>query len=511
MLHKYNINASHKPLSARLVESGRFDLFSAKKNGMLLDFSRTSLDQDALGKLLAVAAESGLVQARQKLFCGDNINATEDRPALHMALRDDGLLSVMDADIKERVIATRERMFEFAGAFAAGHLPGQPDRPVKHIIHIGIGGSYLGPRLLIEALGNDSSLQVHFLSSVDAHLRTDLLARLNPAETAVIVVTKSFTTGETLLHARRVKQWMEQAIGSTEASHRLFAVSGNQPAVDAFGVSPANSLYLPDWVGGRYSLWSAVSLAAAAVMGVERFREFLRGAADMDRHFQQAEPGANLPLLAALTSIWHRNVCGYPAQVVIPYDYRLRSLASYLQQLVMESNGKSVDQEGRPVEYATSPVLFGEPGTDAQHSLFQMFHQGTDVVPLTFVAAVRPDHDDDEAHAALLANMLAQATALATGTAEEVTDPHRQMPGERPSEIILLDELTPFNLGQLLALYEHKVFVESVVWDINPFDQFGVELGKVVAGTIQPALEDISQGVPAGYGLDAILDYIRNK
>ena len=511
MLHKYNIKPSPKPLSVRLVEAGRFNDFSAEKTGLLLDFSRTSLDQQSLAQMLAMAKDCDVGAARDRLFGGENINFTEDRPALHMALRDDDLLDVVDAAAKARVIDARERMFEFADSFAAGHLPGQPDKPVKHLIHIGIGGSYLGPRLLIEALAEDSSLQVHFLSSVDAHLRTDLLARLNPSETAVVVVTKSFTTGETLLHARRVKEWMEQAIGGQETSKRLFAVSGNQPAVDAFGVSQANTLYLPDWVGGRYSLWSAVSLSAAAMMGTKRFREFLGGAAEMDRHFREADLGANLPVLAALTSIWHRNVCAYPAQIVIPYDYRLRSLPSYLQQLVMESNGKSVDSAGKSCDTRDLPVLFGEPGTDAQHSLFQMFHQGTDILPLTFVAAVKPDHDDDEAHAALLANMLAQATALAAGTSDEVTDPHRQMPGERPSEIILLDELNAYNLGQLLALYEHKVFVESVIWDINPFDQFGVELGKVVASTIQPALEDDAKGVPASYGLDGILDYIRNK
>ena len=234
----------------------------------------------------------------------------------------------------------------------------------------------------------------------------------------------------------------------------------------------------------------------------------------MDRHFQTAPLAENLPVLMALTGIWHRNVCDYPAQAVIPYDYRLRSLPAYLQQLVMESNGKSIDSSGRRVDYETSPVLFGEPGTDAQHSLFQMFHQGSDIVPLSFIGVIHPDHDDTEAHAALLANMLAQATALATGTrglGMEVTDVHRLMPGERPSEVILLDRLSPFSLGQLLALYEHKVFVESVIWDINPFDQFGVELGKVVAKTIQPALESESETVPATYGLDALLDYIRSK
>lgn len=513
-LQKYNINPTRKPLSVHLAEPDRFEKFTAKAGELLLDFSRTGLDQTSLQQLLKLAAESGVEAARKRLFAGEDINSTEKRPALHMAMRSDDVLAGLEADIVARVIETRLRMLRFASAFAAGHLPGQPGQAVRHILHIGIGGSVLGPRLLIEALGKSASPQVHFLSSVDAHLRRQLLSSLDPAETAVIIATKSFTTGETLLHGRRVLDWMVNAMGREAALQRVFAVSGNQQAVDAFGVSRENSLYLPDWVGGRYSIWSAVSLAAAAVMGEGGFSEFLRGAAEMDRHFQQAPLESNLPVLMALTGIWHRNICHYPAQVVAPYDYRLRSLAAYLQQLVMESNGKSVDRQGHRVDYGTSPVLFGEPGTDAQHSLFQMFHQGTDIVPLCFVGVIHPDHEDREAHAALLANMLAQATSLATGTAGlgmEVSDVHRQMPGERPSEIVLLDRLTPFSLGQLLALYEHKVFVESVIWDINPFDQFGVELGKVVAKAIQPALESSSELIPENYGLGAMLDYIRSR
>jgi len=515
LLQKYNINPLQKSLSERLNEPDRFENFSINAGALLLDFSRTDMDSQVLAQLLDLAEKSGVEEARQRLFDGENINFTENRPAMHMAMRSDDVLSRLDTETAARVTETRQRMLEFASAFAAGHLPGDPDQRVRHIIHIGIGGSVLGPRLLIEALGKNDSPQVHFLSSVDAHLRKKLLASLDPAETAVIIATKSFTTGETLLHARRVLQWLEQALGRESALQRLYAVSGNEQAVDAFGVSRANMLYLPDWVGGRYSIWSTVSLAAAAVMGEGGFSEFLNGAADMDRHFQQTPLAENLPVLMALTAIWHRNICAYPAQAVIPYDYRLRSLPAYLQQLVMESNGKSIDSQGRHIDYGTSPVLFGEPGTDAQHSLFQMFHQGTDIVPLSFIGVIRPDHDDSEAHAGLLANMLAQATALATGTAglgdTESLDIHRQMPGERPSEIILLDKLSPFGLGQLLALYEHKVFVESVIWDINPFDQFGVELGKVVAKAIQPALEDQAREVPANYGLDAMLDYIRSK
>jgi len=515
MLHKYHISSVQKPLAERLCEPDRFKNFTAHSGDLMLDLSRTSLDQQALAQLLKMAESCGVEEARNRLFAGENVNFTERRPALHMAMRSDDVLAGLDTQTVARLTENRQRMFEFASAFAAGHLPGKTNQAVRHIIHIGIGGSVLGPRLLIEALGDESSLKVHFLSSIDAHHRSDLLASLDPAETAVIIATKSFTTGETLLHARRVLGWMEQAIGREDALQRLFVVSGNQQAVDAFGVSRANSLYLPEWVGGRYSIWSAVSLAAAAVMGEGGFGEFLTGAAEMDRHFQTASHGENLPVLMALTGIWHRNICSYPTQAVIPYDHRLRSLPAYLQQLVMESNGKSIDGQGRRIEYDTSPVLFGEPGTDAQHSLFQMFHQGTDVVPLSFIAVIRPDHEDTEAHAGLLANMLAQATALATGTAglgqSEELDVHRQMPGERPSEIILLDKLSPSSLGQLLALYEHKVFVESVIWDINPFDQFGVELGKVVANTIQPALESETQDVPANYGLDAMLKYIRSK
>lgn len=514
LLQKYNRDSGQKLLSARLSEPDRFRNFSKSAGDLLLDFSRTGLNSEALSQLLKLAAHSGVEESRERLFQGVEVNFTEQRPALHMAMRSDDVLNMLDAVTATRVAENREKMLGFASAFFMGHLPGTSRQPVRHIIHIGIGGSVLGPRLLIEALGKHSSPQVHFLSSVDAHYRSELLEDLNPAETAVIVATKSFTTGETLLHARRVMQWMKRELGDA-ADERLFAISGNMAAVEEFGVPQANTLYLPDWVGGRYSIWSAVSLAAAAVMGEGAFTEFLQGAADMDRHFQTAELADNLPVLMALTGIWHRNICGYPAQAVIPYDHRLRSLPAYLQQLVMESNGKSIDRDGNPVNCVTSPVLFGEPGTDAQHSLFQMFHQGTDIVPMNFIGVVRPDHKDDEAHAILLANMLAQATALATGTAglqnPDELDVHRRMPGGRPSEIILLDKLTPSALGQLLALYEHKVFVESVIWNINPFDQFGVELGKVLAKSIQPALQGELDAVPESYGLDAILGYIDSK
>ncbi len=515
LLRKYNIDSGQKSLSARLNEPDRFRNFSKSTGNLLLDFTRTGLGRQALAQLLELAAHSAVEESREQLFQGLEVNFTEQRPALHMALRNDDVLHNLDAETATRVVNNRDRMLGFATAFAAGHLPGEPRQPVRHIIHIGMGGSVLGPRLLIEALGRNPSPQVHFLSSVDAHFRQRLLADLEPAETVVVIATKSFTTSETLLHARRVVQWLKMGLGHNGAVERLFAISGNMAAVEAFGVPRANTLYLPDWVGGRYSVWSAVSLAAAAVMGEGAFRQFLRGGAAMDRHFQTAPLADNLPVLMALTGIWHRNICAYPAQAVIPYDQRLRTLSAYLQQLVMESGGKSVDREGQPVNCDTAPVLLGEPGTDAQHSLFQMFHQGTAIVPLQFIGVIHPHHDDVEAHAELLANMLAQATALATGTAglqpPGKLDAHRQMPGGRPSEIILMDELTPSSLGQLLALYEHKVFIENVIWGTNPFDQFGVELGKELAKNIQPALQGDPNAIPESYGLNAILDYIQSR
>ena len=513
LLQKYNMHSEQKTLLEHLNEPNRFQNFSRTAGDLLLDFSRVGLDELTLSQMLKLATHSGVEEARDRLFAGEEINFTEERPALHMAMRSDDVLQQMDEDTVARVKETREKMNMFAKAFAAGHLPGESSKIVKHIVHIGIGGSFLGPRLLTEALGKSKTLQVHFLASVDAHYRSSLLEDLNPHETAVVVVTKSFSTGETLLHARRLRTWLEESMTSEEANQRLFAVSGNNAAVEKFGLSTDNALYLPDWVGGRYSIWSAVSMSAAAVMGEGAFDEFLQGAAGMDQHFQNAAIEDNLPVLMAISAIWNRNICGYASQAVIPYDNRLRSVASYLQQLVMESNGKSVDSEGHPVNTGTSPVLFGEPGTDAQHSLFQMFHQGTDKIPIDFIGVINPDHDDTEAHTVLLANLLAQATALATGTAgledPDGVDPFRLMPGGRPSEVIMMKRLTPSSLGQLLALYEHMVFVESVIWDINPFDQFGVELGKVLANKIQPALEGATDAIPAAFGLTGLLDYIK--
>lgn len=518
MLQKCNKALNAKSLRALLAESGRFERHSRRFEDLLYDHTRARIDDETLAKLLAIASASSVPARRDDLFSGAHVNATEDRPALHMALRSPEVLAGVGGEEASRVEAAMARMFEFADALSAGRLPDGGDRQVTDIVHVGIGGSLLGTQLVCDALDTGvAKLNVHFLGSVDAFRRERLLATLDPRTTAVVLVSKSFSTGDTLLHGRRLRAWLESDLGEDEAHRRLFAVTSQVARADAFGIAESRLLYFSDWVGGRYSLWSPVSLAAAALIGTERFREMLAGAASMDRHFREASLADNLPVLAALVGVWHRNVCGYAAWGCMPYDQRLKLLPAYLQQLIMESNGKSVRADGTVSDLATAAVVFGETGTEAQHSVFQAMHQGSDIVPLNFVGVAQPDHDDISAHDELLANLLAQLTALAEGRDAEATRAElgdidegllrqRTFDGNRPSELLLLDRLTPAALGRLLAFYEHKVFVESVLWDINAFDQWGVELGKTLAPGIQDALAD---GGAIGAGLDGLLDELR--
>ncbi|NIP16727.1 MAG: glucose-6-phosphate isomerase, partial [Xanthomonadales bacterium] len=503
MLRKCNKDLQATSLAELLKEPGRFNGFSRSAAGLTLDFSRTRLDTQALEALLALARECAMEEAREQLFSGRAVNATEGRAAMHMALRDPGLLDASGLADASRAADSLKRLRDLAGTLHEGRLPGSGEGPVTDIVHVGIGGSLLGTRLVCEALGEGAGgPRVHFLGSVDAHSREALLPNLDPGTTAVVVVSKSFTTADTMMHAERLFQWLEGALGTAEAWRRMFAVAGDTERAGGLGYLPGQVLYLPQWVGGRYSLWSAVSLSAAALIGPGAFDEMTAGAAAMDRHFLEAGLADNLPVLTGLVGFWHRSICNYPAWGVIPYDQRLRSLPAHLQQLIMESNGKAVTAAGEPVRYGTAPVVFGETGTEAQHSLFQALHQGPDIVPVQLLGVIRPDHDDTAAHDELLANLLAQATALATGRSEEETRrqlaaggggeqllAHRGFSGDRPSEILLLDRLTPGTVGSLLAFYEHKVFVESVLWGINAFDQWGVELGKQLAPGIRVGLE----------------------
>jgi len=517
VLHKYNASLSLRSLADLLAEPGRFDRFSFGIDGLLLDISRVHLDADALAGLLDMAAQCGLPERRDVLFAGGNVNLTENRPALHMALRTPEVLEAAGGEESLRVRSAMQRMLEWAAQLYAGRSPFEDARVIRHIVHVGIGGSLLGTRLVCEALDEGGAgVQVHFLGSVDATARERLVRSLDPAETLVVLVSKSFTTGDTLLHGRRLRDWLRAALGDEDAERHMVAVTSQVDRARSFGIDPSRMLYFSDWVGDRYSLWTPVSLATAALIGPPRFEELLNGAAIMDRHFRTAALARNLPVIYGLVGVWNRNFQGHPAWGVMPYDSRLRLLPAWLQQLVMESNGKSVTQSGAPCSLATAPVVWGETGTEAQHSVFQALHQGSDIVPLNFVGVLRPPHGDREAQDELLANLLAQATALALGRSEEATRAElgdigdklllqRSFAGNRPSELILLDELDPQTLGMLLALYEHKVFVESVIWGINAFDQWGVELGKTLAPGIQTALGGADSGEPS---LAPLLAYI---
>jgi glucose-6-phosphate isomerase len=529
MLRKSNKKAPS--LAARLrAEPRRFEQFSRTLGGLLVDFSRTGIDQQDFERLIELARRSGVEAERSRLYEGAEINFTEQRAVLHPLWRERNFAELLEPGEAGELSAATQRMHEIAASLHAGHLPGAGEAAaIRHVVHVGIGGSLLGPRLLCEAFPPAGQCPaIHFLSSVDALERERLLARIDPRETAVILVSKSFTTSEVLLHANRIRQWQRSRLDEQAANRRLFAVTAAGPRAEAFGVPSGHVLQMGEWTGGRFSVWSPVGVTGAITMGPQAFEAFLQGGAEMDRHFRETPLADNLPVILGMLTIWHRNICGYDVRGVIPYDGRLASLPAWLQQVEMESNGKSVDTQGAPVALATSPVVMGDTGTDAQHALFQAFHQGTTTVPLDFVGVIQPDHDDREAQQQLLSHMLAQATALAVGRDEQQTLesmrrqgvaesgaedllPHRVMPGNRPSIVMLLDRLDPKTLGKLLAMYELMVFVESVVWRINAFDQWGVELGKVLADAIEPALSgaraDLPEDIP---GLDGLVSHIRN-
>ncbi|QNP40342.1 glucose-6-phosphate isomerase [Lysobacter solisilvae (ex Woo and Kim 2020)] len=448
--------------------------FAVRAGPLYASFARQGYDRAALDILFdQLAAVDGPGRLRA-LFAGETVNPTEARPALHTALRGDLTHETVARDAHAQAQATRSRMRGLIAALAASD--------VTDIVSVGIGGSDLGPRLAVDALSapTPDRFRVHFLSNVDGAAAQRTLAGLDPARTAVLLISKSFGTQETLLNGAILRQWL----GDDE---RLYAITANaERAASTFAIAPDRILPMWDWVGGRYSLWSAVGLPIALAIGADRFDELLAGAAEMDAHVLDAAPRDNLAAWHALTAIWNTNARGLATQAVMPYDERLKLLPNYLQQLVMESLGKSVKLDGSPVGVQTVPVWWGGVGTDSQHSFFQALHQGTQIVPVDFIGVARGDDPYRENHAALLSNLLGQAEALANGQAS--ADPHRAYPGNRPSTMILLDSLTPRSLGALLALYEHSVYLQALVWGINPFDQFGVELGKQVANRLLPAV-----------------------
>ncbi len=496
-------------IRARLDEdSGRFARLSRRGGDLLLDLSRTSLDDQSLAMLLRLAHAADVTGFRARMVGGDHVNVSERRAALHLALRDPGgAFRAGGEDASATVRETLAAMQRFCRAVHAGEIRGATGQRFTDVVNIGIGGSDLGPAMVTRALWTQGSpMRAHYLANVDAHAWAALAPQLDPRRTLVLVASKTFTTQETMTNAALVRSWLVEALGEGGAGAHLAALSTNLKATAAFGIAPERVFGFRDWVGGRFSLWSAVGLSIALACGWDVFAALLEGARGMDRHFLDAAPEDNLPLLLALTEVWHVDVLGYPARAVLPYDERLARLPAHLQQLEMESLGKRVTAEGAPVEQPTGPVVFGEPGTNAQHSFMQLVHQGTTPVPVDFILVAQPDHAHADSHRKLLANALAQAEALARGRTEaeareemvraglpaaevDRLAPHRTFPGDRPSVTILLPRLNASTLGQLIALYEHKVACLGALWGINPFDQWGVELGKALAGGILPALE----------------------
>ena len=456
-------------------DGNRFGAFSQEAPHLFADLSKNLLDAQAQALLFALARECGLERHRDAMFAGDRINNTENRAVKHWLLRSP--LGAGDPD-SAAVHQTLEAMLAFAEQVRA-------DAAITDVVNIGIGGSDLGPQMAVAALESSAveGKRLHFVSNVDGHELASVLKRVEARSTLFLIASKTFTTLETMTNARSAKRWFDQQGGRDTARH-FAALTTNVEAARQFGITTTFGFW--DWVGGRYSLWSAIGLPIAIAIGARGFRELLAGAHAMDRHFREQPLESNLPARLGLLDVWYRNFHGFASRSIAPYHAALRRLPAYLQQLEMESNGKSVDAQGQPLSFATAPVLWGEPGTNGQHAYFQLLHQGTDRVPVEFMAVRRPAHALPDHHELLLANALAQAQALMQGKPD--AGGHRNFAGNRPSTFFLLDALTPASLGALLALYEHRVFTSGSLWGIDSFDQWGVELGKVLAQDLAPRL-----------------------
>ncbi len=479
----------------------RFSGFSVRFDDLLIDFSKEKIDAAALAALFDVARAANVAMARDAMVGGEHWNLTEGRAVLHMALRG-GAKPPAGDDVE----GTLDRFLAFAEDVRSGRYAPKAGR-FTDVINIGIGGSDLGPVMVARALEPDrDGPRLHFVSNVDSAHLTDITKDLDPAHTLVVIASKTFTTMETMINAQSARKWLRDAVGD-EAGQHMVAVSSNTGGAAEFGIEESRVFGFWDWVGGRYSIWSAIGLPVAIGIGAEKFRAFLAGAAAMDDHFINTPFEKNLPVILALLGVWRRNAMGWPTVALIPYDQRLERFPAYTQQLDMESNGKRITRQGEPVTAATSPVIWGEPGTNSQHSFFQLMHQGTDVIPVDFIVAAESRDGASEHHTTLLANCLAQGKAFAFGRTEDEARArmakksvsqqeidrlaaHRVFPGDRPSTTILHRRLDSFSLGRLIALFEHKIFVQGVVWNVDSFDQWGVELGKELAVNLLPCLND---------------------
>ena len=496
------------------ADKQRFEKFSLQFEDMLLDFSKNRIDDKTLALLFQLAKECLVTDAIKDMFSGEKINVTEGRPVLHVALRNrsNTPIYVDGKDVMPDVNRVLEQMKKFSEDIISGSWKGFSGNPITDVVNIGIGGSDLGPVMVTEALkAYKNQLNMHFVSNVDATHIVETLKGLDPSTTLFLIASKTFTTQETMTNAHSARDWvLAGGASENDIAKHFVALSTNTEGVQKFGIDTKNMFEFWDWVGGRYSLWSAIGLSIVLSIGYENFTELLAGAHAMDNHFKSAELEQNLPAVMALVGIWYNNFFGSETNAILPYDQYMHRFAAYFQQGDMESNGKHVDRNGNPVDYSTGPIIWGEPGTNGQHAFYQLIHQGTKLIPCDFIAPAISHNPLGEHHTMLLSNFFAQTEALMNGKSREVvvdelrksgkTDaeieklaPFKMFDGNRPTNSILLKEITPRSLGSLIAMYEHKIFVQGIIWNIYSFDQWGVELGKQLAGKILPELKDDSE------------------
>jgi len=493
------------------ADSGRFSKFSVRFGDILFDYSKNIITEETMKLLFALAGETRIASSIEKMFQGDKINETENRAVLHVALRNafDSPIYVDGEDVMPQVEASLKKMKEFSGKIISGQWKGFTGKPIKDIVNIGIGGSDLGPVMVTEALRpyKKPNIEAHFVSNIDATHIVETIKRLDPETTLFMIASKTFTTSETMTNARSAREWFLEKAKSEETIKKHFvALSTNRIEVEKFGIDPENMFVFRDWVGGRFSLWSAIGLSIACTIGFENFSLLLEGARRMDKHFRETPFEGNIPVILALLSVWYNNFFGAQTEAVLPYDQYMRRFPAYLQQACMESNGKRVDRSGKEVSYDTASVVWGSPGTNGQHAFYQLIYQGTRIIPCDFIIEAISHNPLGEHHQILLANAFAQTEALMKGkTAGEVRQeledagmskeeikrlaPFKEFPGNKPTNTILVKKLAPETLGSLIAMYEHKIFVQGIIWDIFSFDQWGVELGKELAKTTLPELK----------------------
>lgn len=509
----------------------RFSDFSIKRQGYLFDYSKNLINEEARELLLQLAEEVQLKEAIEKLFSGDKINETEGRAVLHTALRDFSCREILvdGKNIREDIKRVLLQMKTFSERVISGEHKGFSGKEITDVVNIGIGGSDLGPVMVCSALKHfKTRLNLHFISNIDGNHSAEVLKNLNPETTLFIIASKTFTTQETMTNAHTAKEWFLKAGSEADIAKHFVALSTNIEAVKSFGILEENTFEFWDWVGGRYSLWSAIGLSIVLAIGYPNFEQLLMGANETDTHFQTADFSENVPVLMALLGVWYRNFFGASSYAVLPYSQYLDRFPAYLQQADMESNGKCVDRNANFIDYETGAIIWGEPGTNGQHAFYQLIHQGTELIPSDFIAFVRPCNKVSDHQEKLLANFFAQTEALAFGKTEEealdelqqtgkpITEIERLLnykvfQGNTPTNSILIDELTPFSLGQLIALYEHKIFVQGVIWNVFSFDQFGVELGKVLAGKILPELESTAKIASHDSSTNGLINYYKEN